>query len=436
MNQLRVYVVLFVILSALSVSAYAGDLLSYIKIPDTSYKWEKVSQIEESNQTRYILKMTSQTWQNITWTHDIEIVKPAKCDYPDTALLFITFGKVGDWESKAASIIASETGCPITILYGIPNQPLFDGKREDALIAHTFIKAMETGDDTWPLLFPMTKSAVRAMDAIQAFSRQDLKQEIKGFVVSGASKRGWTTWLTAAADPVRVKGIAPMVYDNLNLSRQMAHQVECWGKYSSMIDDYTNLGIQEALQTEKGKYLAGIVDPWSYRSRIKMPKLIINGTNDPYWTQDSLNIYWDDLIGTKHVLYVPNCGHDLSDPIRVLTALTAFTRTIASKSELPKLTWDSKLKEDGLLLTIKTDSASRSATVWTVKSDTQDFRKSKWEAMPTDPIDGGYQALVSLPKSGYLAVLGEVPIITAGRSCMLSTQVYILDSKGLITVSK
>ncbi|HOM72214.1 MAG TPA: PhoPQ-activated protein PqaA family protein, partial [Armatimonadota bacterium] len=185
MNQLRVYVVLFVILSALSVSAYAGDLLSYIKIPDTSYKWEKVSQIEESNQTRYILKMTSQTWQNITWTHDIEIVKPAKCDYPDTALLFITFGKVGDWESKAASIIASETGCPITILYGIPNQPLFDGKREDALIAHTFIKAMETGDDTWPLLFPMTKSAVRAMDAIQAFSRQDLKQEIKGFVVSG-----------------------------------------------------------------------------------------------------------------------------------------------------------------------------------------------------------------------------------------------------------
>ncbi len=226
----KVRIALAVALVCLAARCCADDLLSYVQKPDDSYKWEKVSQSKTPFGQSYMLKMTSQTWQGIVWTHDIQVIRPNQCDFPNTSFLMIASGKSGGAEETVAGMVAVTSGCPVAILYGIPNQPLFDGLKEDNLIAHTFVKAMETGDLTWPLLFPMTKSAIRAMDAVQAFTKDEFHQEISGFVVSGASKRGWTTWLTAAADPVRVKAIIPMVYDNLNITVQMRHQIQCWGK--------------------------------------------------------------------------------------------------------------------------------------------------------------------------------------------------------------
>lgn len=57
----------------------------------------------------------------------------------------------------------------------------------------------------------MVQSVVAAMDAVQSYT-SSRGREIGSFVVTGASKRGWTTWLTAAIDE-RVKAIIPMVYD-------------------------------------------------------------------------------------------------------------------------------------------------------------------------------------------------------------------------------
>ena len=71
----------------------------------------------------------------------------------------------------------------------------------------------------------MVKSAVRAMDAVQAWARERGKGEVKQFVVSGASKRGWTTWLTGAVDN-RVIAIAPMGIVMLNMATQGPNQFQ------------------------------------------------------------------------------------------------------------------------------------------------------------------------------------------------------------------
>src|SRR5205085_4291061 len=108
---------------------------------------------------------------------------------------------------------------------------------------------LKTGDTTWPLLAPMAKSAVRAMDATQEATKKEWGLDIATFTITGASKRGWTTWLTGAVDD-RAIAIAPMVIDMLNMSPHTKLQKESFGgKSSEQIDDYN--GLDEQINTPR-----------------------------------------------------------------------------------------------------------------------------------------------------------------------------------------
>ena len=133
-------------------------------------------------------------------------------------LLWIDGGKAGKLDKlgaepsdalKTLAAVANAAGLPAAVVRQVPFQPMFDGLIEDDLIAHTFVEYARTGDPSWPLLLPMVKAAVEAMTAATAAARESWGLEIDGFVVTGASKRGWTTWRTAAVDErVRERFIA------------------------------------------------------------------------------------------------------------------------------------------------------------------------------------------------------------------------------------
>src|SRR5579871_715710 len=356
------------------------ELFRYVRQADSAFAWRHEETRTDSEISITRLHLDSQVWQGILWTHTVELFVPAKVRNPDIALLYVATPP-GDGQTEIGCLLAQHTGVICAFLSDIPNQPLFHDLVEDALIAHTFVQFLDTGDFTWPLLFPMVKSAVRAMDAVQAFAAQHGGFAPNRIVVSGASKRGWTTWLTAAVDP-RVAGIAPMVYDNLNIPAQMPHQVEVFEGYSEQISDYTEQGLPQRMQTPEGMHLARSVDPYTYREHLIMPKLIINGSNDRYWATDAINLYWNDLPGIKHVLDIPNVGHSLDDPQRLFSTLVAFLRGMADNRHLPRLDWSFEVGERAIMLTVAVDEPASDARIWVATASGRDFRNVSWISFP------------------------------------------------------
>ncbi|MFO1064493.1 MAG: PhoPQ-activated protein PqaA family protein, partial [Pirellulales bacterium] len=286
-----------------------------------------------------------------------------------------------------------------------------------------FVNYLKTGDGSWPLLLPMVKSAVRAMDAVTAQVERDHGIAIKKFTVTGASKRGWTTWLSAAADP-RVDAIAPMVIDVLNMPEQMKHQLATWGKYSEQIEDYSKRGIQQYMSTPAGQSLTQLVDPFAYREQIDQPKLLIFGTNDRYWPVDACGLYWNQLQGEKHLLYVPNEGHGIKDVERIFGAVVALQRSRTGGKPLPKFDWQFDETDQEAVLKVTLTETAKEVRAWTATSKSRDFRESKWTS---EVLKGDGKTFVfKRPKNGEnFAMFGEVVTEQSPADCCLSTNLRV-----------
>jgi PhoPQ-activated pathogenicity-related protein len=417
-----------------AVEPATAGLDEYVKKEDASFKWSVANTEKLPGGTVHQMRLTSQVWQGISWVHNLSIFEPEEVTYPDAVLLFITGGSVTSKPSREDAALAMALsklcGARVAVLPQVPNQPLLGDKSEDTLIAETFVRFLETKDENWPLLFPMVKSAVRAMDAVQEWAREQRKPASR-FVITGASKRGWTTWLTGATDK-RVIAIAPMVIDTLNMKAQRDHSLDVWGKFSEQIDDYTSRGLTEKYDDPDGKKLWQMVDPYSYRDRLTLPKLMINGLKDRYWTIDALNIYWDDLKGSKAVCYLPNAGHNLAVNRHYAThGIGAFFRHQVSKRPMPELTWEHADDGDATLrLTVTSNPEPKSGKVWVARSDTRDFRESDWESTAMTVNGAVVKGEVPRPEKGYIALVGDLEYEIDGIRYHLSTQVRQTGAKG------
>jgi PhoPQ-activated pathogenicity-related protein len=141
-----------------------ADLAAYFSKPEPHYRWEQRAETKAEGVTIYDLQMVSQTWRGKEWEHRLVIYRPDSTDHPRLCMLDNAGGSGSKYNDAMALSMARETGAIHAILYNIPNQPLFGGKYEDALVVHTWIQFLQTGDESWPLHFPMAKAVLKAMD--------------------------------------------------------------------------------------------------------------------------------------------------------------------------------------------------------------------------------------------------------------------------------
>ncbi|MBI9017448.1 MAG: PhoPQ-activated pathogenicity-related family protein [Phycisphaerae bacterium] len=413
------------ILLLFSLCAHATELDDYIAAPDANYKYEIVDTQKGEGYTAYIIKMTSQTWRkaseidSIIWWHWLTIIKPDKVDY-DKSLLWIDGGSNKDTApTKPDNMllkIALKTNSIVSDLKMVPNQPLtLQGQRkncyEDAIIARSIDMCFKTDDYTWPLFLPMTKSAVRAMDTIQKVIEEKTKGKLKvnNFIVSGASKRGWTTWLTAAVDK-RVVAIVPVVIDILNVNDHMQHHHDAYGFYAEAIGDYDEMNIMARLDTAKGQKIRKIIDPYEYIDRLTIPKLLINASGDQFFLPDSSQFYFNRLQGEKHLRYIPNVGHSLQDS-DAAKSLASFYLSILDKSQRPKVTWSYDSENN---LRIEANQKPQLVKSWQATNKTaRDFRINiigkAWESKILKPDkDGKYLVKIQEPAKGWTGFFVEM----------------------------
>jgi len=416
----------------------------YVHKADPSYSWKVVDSFRGNGLTTYIVDLKSQTWRTAEevdrplWEHWLIIVKPHKMAR-GMALLRIGGDKNGkkapEYAPEYLLDIARETNTVAAEVLTVPNQPLEfygDGKlrSEDDLVAFTQSRFLETRDNNWPARNPMVKSAVRAMDCVQELlaSEQGGEVAVKEFVVTGGSKRGWTTWLTGAVDD-RVAAIIPVVIDTLNLKDARLHRFASYGFWAPSLKDYVHHRVMQRMHLPEMQELMRLVDPYFYRHRLTLPKYIVNASGDQFFPPDASQFYYDELTGEKHLRYVANANHSLGGSDARKTIL-AFYRAIVNDTPRPRYDWE--LRDDGSFLVKCTDKPSQVLLWQAYNPAARDFRVEEIGRVYSDSVleetsDGVYVGRVETPEQGFRAFFVELSYDTGhAEPLRFTTSVHIL----------
>jgi len=428
------------------------SLDTYVNAPDPSFTYSLMGTRAGLNGTTiYTYDMTSQTWNGTqtdtsVWHHTVQLVVPQKVT-STTGTLWIDGGSnpinfnfanqstnglaAPTPDEVGLSQIASRTGSIVTILSQVPNEPIrFQSdpnhpRSEDSAIAQSLMDYVTSGGQktTAPLLIPMVKAAKEAMDLTQQvvhqlpppvtnpYSSPGIKVPssqpqnditINDFVVSGASKRGWTTWLTGAVDD-RVKAISPVVFDALNLNKQLPAYGQIYDKvsddvisdgshqYPAKLTPYVDLSGDGTVSLTRifsnpelypeqivkaANDAINIIDPYAYKDRYAdMPKYSVNAAGDEFFANISSNNYFNEMPGPKWIRYIPNAGHGVATDFSPLnpanqdnnstnddvnmpatdTFIEGFTAYLTAQitgEVLPEYSWTITPSLDGLGVTI------------------------------------------------------------------------------------
>ncbi len=398
----------------------------YVAKSDPAFTYDAKPAREEvkDNYTSRTYHMVSQEWLDSSkvdrpaWEHWVIVIVPKVAEHKQSLLFVGGGGNSSNDEAPSGdgtlAQIAVMTKSVLVEIKQIPNQPLHfkdetderykeSGRKEDEIISYGWDKFILTQDPLWLPRLPMTKAVVRAMDLVQKEY-----PEITGFFICGGSKRGWTTWTTAAVDK-RVIGISPAVIDVLNVAKSLDNHFAAYGFWAPAVGDYNDMNIMARMHTPEFKALEAVVDPYTYIDRLTMPKYIINAAGDQFFPPDSWKFYFDDLKGEKYLRYMPNTDHGLS--AEAYFNMASFYSAVLTNTPRPKFTWSKA--EDGTL-EVRCETKPTNVLLWQATNpEGRDFRLEKiGKAYVSSPAvesePGVYRTAIKAPEKGWTAFLLEL----------------------------
>jgi PhoPQ-activated pathogenicity-related protein len=441
-------------------AAATTALDDYVAKADPNYSYVHYDTRIGKGYTIFVITMTSQKWRTpeevdwVLWKHDVLIAVPwiSHSGNQHTAFMIVNGGsnKAGSptENDDLLGLLSVVTGSVTAMVSQIPNQPLLfsddtEPRSEDALLAYGMDKHLLTGDPEWLVHLPMTKAVVRAMDTVQAVAANSgntwpTPPRIDDFIVVGGSKRGWATWLTAAVEAQkgsasRVKAILPASIDLLNLDEQFVHHWEAYGFFAPAIQDYVDFDLPRRSKTLAGQEMLKLIDPYEYRDRLTMPKLVLNSAGDQFFLPDSSQFYFADLPGPKQLRYTLNTDHSQGQdlPSIILPTLSWLSDVLDDKPS-PQFSWS--LDQNGSIR-VQTITKPERVRLWRATNPiARDFRLESIGAAWTSTVlqdtgNGVYVGYVAPPVKGWTAFTVELtfPGSTAIPTPLENDEVFTTD---------
>lgn len=379
-------------------------------------------------------QMISQSWSPAglvtpaAWQENVAIAIPPQArktraiiavDIPDAILL--------DVAKKTHTVVISLQTIPSRdLVYQNDNKPL----EEDDSIARTWklYMADPVQRELLPLHVPMAASISQA---IRLAKKELVQLDINKFIVTGTSKRGWATWLSAVSDP-DVDAIVPFVIDVLDTGKVMGNIYRSYGgNWPIAFAPYYNQGIDLTTHSADFDKLMKIEDPLqymgtAYQSRLAIPKYIVNASGDDFFVPDNSRFYYDRLPGIKSLRIAPNTGHmgiiDFIDQ-----SLVPFVNRIQDNRPLPQVITAPYRQGNSTQLEVRFSEKPLKVERWTATNPVaRDFRFAcgiKYLATPlTLSATDGVQIPLSYSGSGWQASYVEA---TFSDGYIATSQVYI-----------
>jgi len=389
----------------------------YVWRRDPNYKWHVVETYDQyPNVIGYSVMLESQQWLDesiyyiqkygpgsVVWKHWVNVWVPRgkvlDKDLLDSAILFVDGESQKDNPPSQDDLfvqigrfLSATTGLAYVNIKQIPNERLCflndwkDSRSEDSIIAITWRHFLDYPDQPeWLLRFPMVKASIRAMDMATELIAQKHPDRLPltKWAVAGASKRGWTSWLVAAVDPERIKAMAPMVLDLLNMKDNFRHMYQNTGNWTFTMYDYWLEGINGRIDEPEMEQMMDLIDPYAYRKRLTMPKMIISSTGDEFFMPDDSHTFWSGLPEPKYLRLLANAEHSttlswLSAP-HFAFSFRQFLLASLKGYPLPDMKWtrydDAEKKTGGIELITNTPVKEIYGWVGDTRNDfRRDFR--------------------------------------------------------------
>ncbi len=400
-------------------------------------------------------QLTSQYWtpedlvSPAAWQHEVEVFIP-EGSTSTQGLVVINNGINHGTETVPASgptdfsietlqNIARSTNTPVIAISTIPNQYLEyqqDGtpRKEDYSVARSWSLFMAAPEErsTLPLHIPMAAAVSQAMTMVQHALPE---KSLDSFVVTGLSKRGWATWLTAIVDS-RVSAIVPFVFDLLDTGAALEHMYQSYGgNWPIAFAPYYQDEIDKKLETPGFTKLMQIIDPLQYldteyQARLSIPKYIINASGDDFYVPDNTDFYYDKLPGVKVLRVAPNSSHYGITAFSEQSLIT-FVKRLHQSTSMPQINASIGMKDKIQTLTVQLSEAPEKAVLWVaVNPDARDFRYACGVRYTEFPLaitpEKTIEVALTAPTTGWQATFIEA---TFDDGFVATTPVYVLPKE-------